>query len=41
MCPDVGYMKILDVIFWRLGAMLDTEGWDLSPAEYLKDLGEK
>ena len=38
-CPDIGYMKILDAIFWRLGAMLDEEGLELSPAEFLQERG--
>jgi hypothetical protein len=36
-CPDLGYMKILDAIFWRLGKMLDEEGLELTPAEFLRE----
>lgn len=34
-CPDLGYMKILDAIFWRLGKMFDEEGLELTPDEFL------
>ena len=36
-CPDLGYMKILDAIFWRLGKMLDEEGLELTPDEFLRE----
>ena len=36
-CPDLGYMKILDAIFWRLGKMLNEEGLELTPDEFLRE----
>lgn len=36
-CPDSEYYEILDIIFWRLGAMLDADGLELSPAEFLQE----
>ena len=36
-CPDLGYMKILDAIFWRLGKMLNEDGLELTPAEFLRE----
>lgn len=36
-CPDLGYLKILDAIFWRLGKMLDEEGLELTPDEFLRE----
>ena len=38
-CPDSEYYEILDTIFWRLGAMLDEEGLEESPAEWLHSHG--
>ena len=35
--PDLGYMKILDATFWRLGKMLDEEGLELTPDEFLRE----
>lgn len=37
-CPDLGYMKILDAIFWRLGLLLD-ENFEQTPAEFLQEHG--
>ena len=34
-CPEMGTMKVLDALFWRLGKMLDQDGLELSPSEYL------
>ena len=36
-CPDLGYMKILDALFWRLGKLLDENGLELTPAEFLQE----
>ena len=36
-CPDIEYYDILDIIFWRLGTLLDAEGLELSPAEFLRE----
>lgn len=36
-CPDIEYYEILDIIFWRLGTLLDAEGLELSPAEFLRE----
>ena len=36
-CPDSEYYEILDILFWRLGAMLDADGLALSPAEFLRE----
>ena len=37
--PDFEYYEILDLIFWRLGAMLDAEGLEQTPAEFLQEHG--
>ncbi len=36
-CPDIEYYDILDIVFWRLGTLLDAEGLELSPAEFLRE----
>lgn len=38
-CQGIGYMKILDTIFWCLGAMLDADGLELTPGEFLREHG--
>ena len=38
-CPDSEYYEILDVIFWRLGGLLDAEGLEQSPEEFLQEHG--
>lgn len=35
-CPEMGTMKVLDALFWRMGKILDQDGLELSPAEYLE-----
>ena len=34
-CPSIGSFKVLDAIFWRLGKILDQDGLELTPEEYL------
>lgn len=38
-CPDLEYYEILDLVFWRLGTMLDADGLESSPAEFLQEHG--
>ena len=37
-CPDMGTMKVLDALFWRLGKILNREGEGLSPVEYMQSV---
>ncbi len=36
-CPDFSFVKILDIVFTELGKLLDKEGYEPSPAEFLKE----
>lgn len=36
-CPDMSFVKVLDILFMRLGEILDQDGLELTPAEYLKE----
>ena len=38
-CPDLEDYEILDLVFWRLGTMLDADGLESSPAEFLQEHG--
>ena len=37
-CPEMGTMKVLDAIFWRLGKILGQDAAEPSAAEYLDSL---
>ena len=36
-CPEMGTMKVLDALYWRMGKFLDQDGLELLPAEYLEN----
>lgn len=39
-CPEMGYMKVLDALFWHLGHVLDGGGLERTPGEFLSEQGQ-